>query len=246
MDSKPSSSSMLQISVQNELELCQTDLKRADEVNAKLTAEHSHNNDTLEVLRKSKQSIEKKVQGLLEENKELGVQASRSSHMEETIRSLELDKNECLERISVMTEQMVAKESYYESKMAGMERDLQVRYDELDSNRDEELGKVKERYIKLFQEKAEECVMIRDEHSHCKDKLKERDRKIADLQYREEELQNLLSKTQSSIEEKYKGCSEEVLLEIEAMKSHTGNEMHQKYIIFLVIVKCCNSDSLCC
>ena len=40
--------------------------------------------------------------------------------------------------------------------------------------------------------------------------------------YREEELQNLLSKTQSSIEEKYKGCSEEVLKEIEDLKNHTG------------------------
>ena len=96
------------------------------------------------------------------------------------------------------------------------------RYEELDCNRDEELGKVKERYIKLFQEKAEECVQIRDEHSQCPDQIKERDRKISDLQYREEELQNLLSKTQSSIEEKYKGCSKEVLKEIQELKSHTG------------------------
>ena len=85
---------------------------------------------------------------------------------------------------------------------------------------------MKERYIKLFQEKAEECVRIRDELSRSEDHVKDRDRRIADLQYREEELQNLLSKTQTSIEEKYRGGSEEVLQEIQALKSHTGQYIY--------------------
>ena len=116
-----------QISVQNELELCQADLKRADDFNAKLSVEHTNNDDTLEALRVAKRSVERKFQGLLQENEELGLQASRTGPMEETIRGLELDKRSCVDRITVLMEQLVEKESYYESKMTDMQRELQQR-----------------------------------------------------------------------------------------------------------------------
>ena len=101
-----------------------------------------------------------------------------------------------------------------------MQQELELRLEEINANKDEETSQVKQRYIQMFNEKAEELHAAKEELGAARKEVKERDEQVRDLQDREEELQNLLSKTQSSLEGEYKDRIDELHREAEDTKKH--------------------------
>ncbi len=75
----------------------------------------------------------------------------------------------------------------------------------------------------MFEEKAEELHALRDEHAKATKQLAENKERIADLEYREEELQRLLSKSRSgAVDEEIKEKSVEVEAEVVALRAHAA------------------------
>ena len=105
------------------------------------------------------------------------------------------------ETLRSLNEQSSTAERGYESKIIDVQREMERRLEEINSVHSQEVDSVKSRYVTLFDEKAGELHALREEHSKSTKKLKEAEARIADLEYREEELQGLLSKSRSGVME---------------------------------------------
>ncbi len=107
------------------------------------------------------------------------------------------------------------------NRISEMQRELMLRLEEIDANKEEETKAVKQRYIQMFNEKAEELHSAREDIKKYQKEEKEKLTLITDLQDREEELQNLLGKTRAALEDEYKGKCEEVRLEVKKAEEKT-------------------------
>ncbi|XP_059099326.1 CAP-Gly domain-containing linker protein 1-like [Tigriopus californicus] len=185
----------------------------------------TNSDEILAALREGKRVVEQKLQDVLSQNTGLNEQVSLSEikafSLEEAMSSIEREKLVAQSECRQLEQQIAEQTTLYESQIDSMQNELSLRLEELDENRDQELDKVKQRYIDLFDEKAEELHTVKEQLSKSTKELNEAKRLITDLEFREVELQDLLSKARSQMDDKYQATNEEVQREISSLKLYT-------------------------
>merc|ERR1712079_972352 len=105
-----------------------------------------------------------------------------------------IEKNEQTEILAELQQNLIFKSSEYENQIRTMQIELGNRLDEINVVKKEDVNKVKEHYMELFQEKASEVMILRDEAERLNKIIDGYKTKVKDLEYREEELNNIVNK----------------------------------------------------
>ena len=121
------------------------------------------------------------------------LQAS-NKHLQDKIYSLEREKHEQTEIMAELQQNLVFKSSEYENQIRTMQVELGNRLDEIDGVKKDDVNKVKSHYMDLFQEKASEVMILREEAERLNGIVDEYKSKVKDLEFREEELNNIVNK----------------------------------------------------
>ena len=137
----------------------------------------------------SEQSI--KCDSLMHANSELETQNKK---MEEKIQKLNQEKIEQTEILAELQQNLIQRGSDYENQIRNMQIELGNRLDEINVVKKEDVNKVKGHYMELFQEKASEVMILRDEAERLNQIIESYKSKVKDFEYREEELNNLVNK----------------------------------------------------
>lgn len=173
--------------------------------------------EMLAALKDSKRVVELKYQNILVEkgnfeskllclNQSNELMQVKNQSLEERVRSLEHEKDDQTEICAEIQQNLIQKTSEYEAKIRSMQLELDSRIDELDVTKKVDVEKVKNHYFELFHEKAAELNSVRTELESCESSLKSYKAKCSDLEYREQELSDLVDKIRS-----YSRCSKEDL-----------------------------------
>merc|ERR1712113_952282 len=93
-----------------------------------------------------------------------------------------------------LQQNLIIKTSEYDSQIRNMQIELGNRLDEINDVQKEDVDKVKDHYIGLFHEKASEVRVLREEVEHLNSSIEDYKSKVSDLEYREEELANIVNK----------------------------------------------------
>ena len=121
----------------------------------------------------------------------------KNQSLEERLTVLEAEKVEQTEICAEIQQNLIQKSSEYESQIRSMQLELDSRIDELDVTKKVDVEKVKNHYFELFHEKASEVNTVRSELETCEESLQMYKAKCKDLEYREEELSDLVDKIRS-------------------------------------------------
>ena len=132
-----------------------------------------------------------KYESLVEQNVYL---ESSNFNLQERVKQLESEKNEQTEILADLQQTLLLKSSEYENQIRVMQIELGNRLDEINVVKKEDVDKVKGHYRELFQEKASEVMILRDEAERLNKIIEEYKCKVKDLEYREEELNNIVNK----------------------------------------------------
>jgi len=148
-----------------------------------------------------KSDLDQKVESLTQQSELLQV---KNQSLEERLLQLENEKTEQTDILAQIQENLIKKTSEHESQVRGMQVELDRRLDEINVTQKEDVNKVKGHYIELFDEKASEVLSLRTDLEKNINLLEEYKRKCTDLEYREQELNDLVNKMRtnpSNIEE---------------------------------------------
>ena len=132
-----------------------------------------------------------KLSTLAQQN--IHLQASNKS-LQDQIYSLEREKHEQTEILAELQQNLVYKSSEYENQIRNMQVELGNRLDEINGVKREDVNKVKSHYLDLFQEKASEVMILREEAERLNKIIDEYKSKVKDLEFREEELNSIVNK----------------------------------------------------
>ena len=132
-----------------------------------------------------------KCETLMQNNKIL---ESSNRSLDQKLKSLEREKVEHTEIMAELQQNLILKSSEYESQIRNMQIELGNRLDEINVVQKEDVNKVKGHYRELFQEKASEVMVLREEAERLNLVIDEFKTKVKDLEYREEELNNIVNK----------------------------------------------------
>lgn len=138
-----------------------------------------------------KTELDQKIECLTQQNELLQV---KNQSLEERLATLENEKSEQTEILAEIQQNLIQKTSEYESQIRCMQVELDNRLDEVNVNKKEDVDKVKEHYIELFEEKAAEVMSLRNDLDASNTLIEEYKLKCTDLEYREEELNDLVNK----------------------------------------------------
>merc|ERR1712113_725997 len=86
-----------------------------------------------------------------------------NTNLQQKIQQLESEKNEQTEILAELQQNLIFKSSEYENQIRTMQIELGNRLDEINVVKKEDVNKVKGHYMELFQEKASEVMILRDE-----------------------------------------------------------------------------------
>lgn len=172
-----------------------------------LNSQLSNKADTLEALRIAKRDIELRLQNQMTENILMKDNLSKLKRTEERVEALESE--------------LIMQESIYESRMKDMQRSLDLQIDEINQNKDKEVETIKSQYINLFHEKAEELLTLRSDYQNVVKKTEQQSRTISDLEYKEEELNTLLSKKQACHHREFESTFHEMQSEMKKLQDLT-------------------------
>jgi len=148
-----------------------------------------------------KSVLDQKVESLTQQSELLQV---KNQSLEERLLQLENEKTEQTDILAQIQENLIKKTSEHESQVRGMQVELDRRLDEINVTQKEDVNKVKGHYIELFDEKASEVLSLRTDLEKNINLVEEYKRKCTDLEYREQELNDLVNKMRtnpSNIEE---------------------------------------------
>lgn len=127
------------------------------------------------------------------------------------------------EMLRSLNEQSATAERGYDRKVVDVQREMERRLEEINAVHSQEVDSVKSRYVTLFDEKAGELHALREEHSKSTKELRGAEARISDLEYREEELQGLLSKSRSGVmEAELRERGVEFESEMTALRTHAA------------------------
>ena len=146
----------------------------------KVKSNLSDKEDTLEALRGAKRDVEMRLQTQMSQNSELRGNLSRARQTQEQLEALQSE--------------LVMQESIYDQKMKDMQIELNHHIDEINQSKEVEMNDLKGRYSDLFHEKAEELQTLRSDLEASERKIQQQSRAISDLEFKEKELNALLSK----------------------------------------------------
>jgi len=96
--------------------------------------------------------------------------------------------------LAELQQNLIQRGSEYETQIRNMQIELGNRLDEIDVVKKDDVNKVKGHYMDLFQEKASEVMILREEAESLNKIIEGYQSKVKDLEYREEELNNLVNK----------------------------------------------------
>ena len=133
----------------------------------------------------------KKNESLTQQNLYL---ETSNTNLQQQIQQLESEKNEQTEILAELQQNLIFKSSEYENQIRTMQIELGNRLDEINVVKKEDVNKVKGHYMELFQEKASEVMILRDEAERLNKIIDGYKTKVKDLEYREEELNNIVNK----------------------------------------------------
>ena len=122
----------------------------------------------------------------------------KNQSLEERLIVLEREKVEQTDICAQIQQNLIQKSSEYESQIQSMQQELDSRIDELDVTQKDDVEKVKSHYFELFHEKASEVNTVRTELESCEETLEAYKAKCKDLEYREQELSDLVDKIRSN------------------------------------------------
>ena len=142
-----------------------------------------------------KSDLDQKVESLTQQSELLQV---KNQSLEERLLQLENEKTEQTDILAQIQENLIKKTSEHESQVRGMQVELDRRLDEINVTQKEDVNKVKGHYIELFDEKASEVLSLRTDLEKNINLLEEYKRKCTDLEYREQELNDLVNKMRSN------------------------------------------------
>jgi len=148
-----------------------------------------------------KSEMDQKIESLTQQSELLQV---KNQSLEERLLQLENEKTEQTEILAQIQENLIKKTSEHESQVRSMQVELDKRLDEINFTQKEDVNKVKGHYIELFDEKASEVLSLRTDLETNMNLVEEYKRKCTDLEYREQELNDLVNKMRtnpSNIEE---------------------------------------------
>ena len=122
----------------------------------------------------------------------------KNQSLEERLMVLEREKVEQTDICAQIQQNLIQKTSEYESQFRSMQQELDSRIDELDVTKKDDVEKVKNHYFELFHEKASEISTVRSELEAREEALEAYKAKCKDLEYREQELSDLVDKIRSN------------------------------------------------
>ena len=137
----------------------------------------------MQALRAAKRDVELRLQTQMSESINLREKLSRFQRTEEQLEALQAE--------------LVMQESIYESKMKDMQMELNQQIDAINQIKESEMESLKIQYANLFDEKAQESARLKMEYDQSLRKLEQQSRNISDLEFKEKELNALLSKKQA-------------------------------------------------
>jgi hypothetical protein len=167
--------------------------------------------ETLVALKDSKRVVELKFQNLLAEKERwartvesLGQEADllqvKNQSLEERLVSLQHERDDQTEILAEIQSSLVQRTSGHEAEVRRMQEELDRRLDEIIATKLEDVEAVKEHYVRLFNEKAAELMLVRGELDAREGELGSCQARCRDLEYREQELSDLVSRMRENPE----------------------------------------------
>jgi len=161
--------------------------------------------ESLHALKECKRTVEIRYKNIITEKSQLSanVESLRQQNMSLEsqckglnlrLNQLENEKTEQTEILAELQQNLIMKTSEYDSQIRDMQIELGNRLDEINNVQKEDVDKVKGHYIELFHEKASEVMILREEVEKLNSSLEDYKSKVKDLEYREEELNNIVNK----------------------------------------------------
>ena len=161
--------------------------------------------ESLQALKDCKRAVEIRYKNIITENSDLSQKVetlqqekilleSQCSILNVGLNKLENEKAEQTEIMAELQQNLIIKTSEYDSQIRNMQIELGKRLDEINDVQKEDVDKVKGHYIELFHEKASEVNTLRDELEQLNNSIVDYKSKVKDLEYREEELNNIVNK----------------------------------------------------
>jgi len=165
----------------------------------------------LVALKDSKRVVELKFQNLLSEKEgwartveSLGQEADllqvKNQSLEERLVSLQHERDDQTEILAEIQSSLVQRTSGHEAEVRRMQEELDRRLDEIIATKLEDVEAVKEHYVRLFNEKAAELMLVRGELDAREGELGSCQARCRDLEYREQELSDLVSRMRENPE----------------------------------------------
>ena len=176
-----------------------------------------------QALRVAKKDVEVRLQNQLLYNHDLKIKFDKSKQTNEndfkTIKQTQ-------EQLEALESELVMQESINENKIRDIQINLNHQIDEINQTKEVEMESLKSRYADLFNEKAQESEILRSEFGDSQVKIQQQSRTISDLEFKEKELNDLLSKKQKCHHKEFDRTHSELQSEIEflreiSMKSET-------------------------
>ena len=177
----------------------------------KVKSQLSDKNDTLEALRNAKRDVEVRLQKQMNENVNLKANLDQFQRFREKYEALESE--------------LVMQESLNNKKMNDMQLELNRQIDEINITKESEMEVIKNKYAELFHEKAQELQTLRSDFEQNELKINQQSRTISDLEFREQELNNLLSKKQQCHHKEFEKTQKEYQSELDFMREISGHNV---------------------
>ena len=170
-----------------------------------ISVENLSLDESLHALKECKRTVEIRYKNIITEKCQLSANVeslrqqnialeSQCEGLNSRLNQLENEKTEQTEILAELQQTLIMKTSEYDSQIRNMQIELGNRLDEINNVQKEDVDKVKGHYIELFHEKASEASTLRDEVEKLNSSLGEYKCKVKDLEYREEELNNIVNK----------------------------------------------------
>ena len=161
--------------------------------------------ESLHALKECKRTVEIRYKNIITEKCQLSATVeslrqqnialeSQCEGLHSRLNQLENEKTEQTEILAELQQNLIMKTSEFDSQISNMQIELGNRLDEINNVQKEDVDKVKGHYIELFHEKASEVMILREEVEKLNSSIEDYKCKVRDLEYREEELSNIVNK----------------------------------------------------
>ena len=172
--------------------------------------------------------LDNRIECVTRENRAL---AAQSAGLEQRVVALLAEKDEQTSILAEIQQSLVEKTSLYEAQIGSMQMELDQRVEEMNVTRAEDLDQLRDRYVDLFNEKAAELMVTREELTACQEALTCSERKIGDLEYRERELGDIINKLRENPDYKETSHRMDTFLKSSEILQNKLNTMRNEFLV---------------